>query len=139
MKVLNTLLTFLVLSASFCDGYRILAIFPHKLRSHRGVLEPLGKALARKGHQVDVISNYILKEPFPNYTNIIDLPVPKSYPRMDYQVITNPAGDEEWLIEMNKDMCELLGHPKVAELIKKPPTNPPYDFIIVHVSLLFYI
>lgn len=134
MSMLGTVLVFFLVSASFCNGYRILAIFPHKMPSHRGVLEPLAKALAKKGHQVDVISNYVLKEPFPNYTNVVDLPVPKTSPSEDYQVITDPDEDEKWLIEMNKDMCELLGHPGVAELIKNPPTDPPYDLLIVHVS-----
>lgn len=123
-----------MLGVSLCESYRILAIFPYSLRSHRGVLEPMAKALAKKGHQVDVISNYVQDKPFPNYKNIVELPTPKDPIVMDYATITNRELDDEWLNFVNSKMCDLLGHPEISKIIKSPPTDPPYDFLLVHVS-----
>lgn len=51
-------------------GYKILGIFPHSGKSHFDVFEPLMKALARKGHEVTVISHFPLEEPPKNYKDV---------------------------------------------------------------------
>ncbi|EFA02977.2 UDP-glycosyltransferase UGT5 isoform X3 [Tribolium castaneum] len=51
-------------------SYKILALFPHPGKSHVDVFLPLTKALARKGHEVTVISHFPLKTPQINYTDV---------------------------------------------------------------------
>lgn len=45
-----------------CDGYRILGIFPLNGRSHMMMFEQLMKGLAKRGHQVDVVSTFPQKK-----------------------------------------------------------------------------
>lgn len=35
------------------------------------------------------------------------------------------------------DICKNLGHPDVQQLIRNPPTNPPYDVVIFEVLFFF--
>lgn len=64
-------MTILVGSFSESFGYRILGIFPLHVRSHMMMFEQLIKGLARRGHQVDVISSFPQIKPYPNYTDIV--------------------------------------------------------------------
>ncbi|KAK1135223.1 hypothetical protein K0M31_007994 [Melipona bicolor] len=52
------------------DGARILALFPHRTKSHYNVFEPLLKKLAEKGHQVVSVSSFPQKRPLANFTDI---------------------------------------------------------------------
>ncbi|KAJ8676537.1 hypothetical protein QAD02_012324 [Eretmocerus hayati] len=131
MKGISVLFLFVTFGTSWCTSYRILAIFPHSLRSHKNVLEPMVKALVQRGHKVDIISSYFTNQ-FSNFTNIIDLPRPDTPPSMDYKTISAPNREVGWLDVINRKMCDLLGHPRIAKLIQKPPNNPPYDLILVH-------
>uniref|UniRef100_A0A1B6DGT0 UDP-glucuronosyltransferase n=1 Tax=Clastoptera arizonana TaxID=38151 RepID=A0A1B6DGT0_9HEMI len=49
---------------------RILAIFPFAGKSHFFTFEPLISELARRGHDVTVVSNFPRKTPSPNYTDV---------------------------------------------------------------------
>lgn len=57
------------LCAAACP-YSILGIFPHNGKSHFDVFEPLMKELARRGHNVTVISHFPQKTPPGNYEDV---------------------------------------------------------------------
>lgn len=60
----------LFLLSSSVHSLNILALFPYGGKSHVDVFLPLTKALAKKGHQITVISHFPLKTPMANYTDI---------------------------------------------------------------------
>lgn len=119
---------------SLNDGYRILAIFPFHGKSHMGVLEQTAKALAKQGHQVDVISHFPLQEPFPNYTDIIALPKTGTQASIDFKTLSSVEGTTNWIYEKMRNICEYLGVLEVQELIQNQRKNVTYDLVLVHVS-----
>lgn len=68
MKLFTSLV--IVLTFCFAEGYNILAIFPYQGRSHNIMFEPLMKGLARAGHNVDVVSHFVPKDPPPGFNHI---------------------------------------------------------------------
>lgn len=125
---------------SMCYGYRILCVFPFEGKSHFVMYEQVMKALARKGHQVDVISAFPRDKSFPNYTDIVEIPVPIS--------ITNNLTFDMLISKMmsatlgytiptvaGNPLCHHLGHPVVQKLVHDPPKNPPYDLVIIEVRV----
>ncbi|XP_065219027.1 UDP-glycosyltransferase UGT5-like isoform X30 [Planococcus citri] len=64
------LIALLISLLNLCGGARILGVFPHHGLSHFMMFEPLMLELARKGHQVVVISKYPHKENVPNYEHV---------------------------------------------------------------------
>lgn len=132
---INFLLSFgFLLSVSLCSGYRILAIFPMNGRSHFKVLEQIAKALAEKGHQVDVVSTFKQQHYFPNYTDIVTLKmdiVQSGFPFNEFSSRSNAIKVGHFV---SRKMCHGLGDPELMKIIKNPPNNPPYDLLMVHVS-----
>ncbi|XP_011266198.2 UDP-glucuronosyltransferase 1-9 [Camponotus floridanus] len=116
------------------DGYRILGMFPLHGKSHWIMQEELMKALAKRGHQVDVVTHFPLKKPILNYTSIS---LAGSMP----QVVNNLTATEVKSFSATSmtsltymcgtQICQLMDHPKIQELIKNPPQDPPYDLIIM--------
>lgn len=120
------------------DGARILAILPTNMLSHFAIFQEVTKSLADRGHQVDVVSHFPQKKRYPNYTDVVNLAGTMSTNQnnmtLDYldNFSENPA---KFLINFYGDqVCALLEQPGLQELIKNPPTNPPYDLVIVEVS-----
>jgi len=95
------------------------------------------KGLARRGHQVDVITHFPLKKPIPNYTEVINLA--GSMPAVMNNVNATQVGQWKtsgmYLIAhfAGTILCELLNDPKLRDFIKNPPRDPPYDILIVEV------
>ncbi|XP_011644491.1 UDP-glucuronosyltransferase 2B31-like [Pogonomyrmex barbatus] len=120
---------------SICHGYRLLGLFPFQGKSHFVMFEQLMKGLARKGHQVDVVSTFPLKKPYPNYTDIVTLPMPVqlvnniSYDVMQQLLGSNPVYAVATL--GGNDLCTYLGYPSIQELAR--PKNPPYDAVLIEV------
>lgn len=56
---------------SVSSAYRILGVLPIAAKSHYIFFELLMKTLAKRGHQVDVISHYTQKNSIKNYKDII--------------------------------------------------------------------
>ncbi|XP_043467689.1 UDP-glucosyltransferase 2-like [Leptopilina heterotoma] len=116
------------------NGYRILAIFPYNARSHNNVFEGVTKALARNGHQIDVVSHFELKKPLKNYNTIINLEGTRDnlVNNFTIQINEDPIDDQfrEVVEKYGNEVCELLGLPELQNLIKNPPQNPPYDLFI---------
>lgn len=93
------------------------------------------KALAKRGHRVDVVTVFPQKKPYPNYMDIvIPPPLPKMVNNMTYDYFTNIPRNEEVQFFAEKggnNVCEKgLAHPNIQKLIKNPPTDPPYDVVI---------
>lgn len=135
MLLLSILLAILTCD-QVIDGYRILGIFPLNGKSHWIMQEELMKALAKRGHQVDVVTHFPLKKPIPNYTDIslagsmptvvnnITAAEIKSFSALSMASLTHMCGTL---------VCQLMDHPKIQELIKNPPQDPPYDLVIMEV------
>jgi glucuronosyltransferase len=118
------------------NGYRILGVFPLHGKSHWIMQEALMKNLAKRGHQVDVVTHFPLEEPIPNYTDISlkgSLPqVMNNVTALEIKNFSNPTLTISHLVEMaGNTVCNLMSHPKIQELIKNPPQDPPYDIVII--------
>ncbi|XP_018055638.1 PREDICTED: UDP-glucuronosyltransferase 2B19-like isoform X1 [Atta colombica] len=125
----------LLFCLSICHGYRLLGIFPFHGKSHFVMVEQLMKGLARKGHQVDVISKFPLKKPYPNYTDIVILPTDvhlvnnMTYETMQQLITSNPINAvSTW---GGNELCKFLGNPEIKELSKSK--DPPYDAVFIEV------
>lgn len=135
MRLLGLICLWTILSS--CQGYRILGVFPFSGKSHFMMFESLMKALAKKGHQVDVISTFPLKKPYPNYKDTIVLPVPRqfmnnlTFDNMNEMLSTSTSHAVATLA--GNEVCMSLSDPRIQELVKNPPKDPPYDVILVEV------
>lgn len=117
---------------------RILGVFAHNGRSHFLMNEQLLKGLAKRGHQVDVVSHFPLKKPFPNYNQIIDLTgtIPYLENNLTYGSIrasVSASGIPFLAATSGGVLCDLMDQPRFRELIENPPTDPPYDLVIVNI------
>ncbi|XP_066150307.1 UDP-glucosyltransferase 2-like [Euwallacea fornicatus] len=70
MTMLHTIL-FSIFLSKLCSGANILAIFPLPGFSHFVMFAPLMEELARRGHNVDVVSFFPLKNPIDGYNDMI--------------------------------------------------------------------
>ncbi|XP_076243342.1 uncharacterized protein LOC143184768 [Calliopsis andreniformis] len=135
MRVLRVIL--LCVALSVCQGYRILGVFPFQGKSHFIMFEHLMKGLARKGHQVDVISTFPLKKPHPNYTDLITIKTPVQFiNNMTYDGMHAMVGKSvayAVATMAGNDICEHLAHPEMQELLRNPPKDPPYDVILIEI------
>ena len=125
------------LCSDFCEGSRILGVFPLNVRSHFMMFEALLKGLARKGHQVDVVGVFPLKEPYPNYTDIYLLPTnTRMVNNMTFEYIRQWSNFVTYLTatEFGNKLCDGLENPNLQKLIKNPPKHPPYDLLITEVK-----
>ncbi|XP_014485662.1 PREDICTED: UDP-glucuronosyltransferase 1-10-like [Dinoponera quadriceps] len=136
MRLLSVMVPWL-LCLSTCDSYRFLGVFPFHGKSHFVMFEALLKGLARKGHQVDVISTFPLKKPYPNYNDIVKLQAPMqlmnnlTYEMMN-KLITSDVVNAVATMGGN-NLCEYLGKPEILELVRNPPKDPPYDAVLLEV------
>ncbi|XP_017795600.1 PREDICTED: UDP-glucuronosyltransferase 2B30-like [Habropoda laboriosa] len=135
MKLLSIVLLCTILSV--CHGYRILGVFPFNGKSHFMMFEQLMKALAKRGHQVDVISSFPLKKPYPNYNDTIVLKAPREFMNnMTYEDVTIVFKDSPAFVVATlagNAVCEHLNDPGIQDLIHNPPKNPPYDVIVMEI------
>lgn len=135
MRLLALICLWTILST--CQGYRILGLFPFPGKSHFVMFEHLMKALAKKGHQVDVISTFPLKKPYPNYKDIIVLPTKRqfmnnmSFTDMNTMIGSSPSRAIATIA--GNEICECLSEPSVQEFLKNPPNDPPYDAVLLEV------
>ncbi|XP_043268662.1 UDP-glucosyltransferase 2-like [Venturia canescens] len=114
-------------------GARILGLFPLQGKSHFVMCETLMRALAARGHQVDVVSHFPLKNPPPNYRDIsLAGTLPNVVNNVTYEESQRfGSGTLKTLFEVGgTNVCNLLATPKLRDLIENPPTDPPYDLVI---------
>ncbi|KAJ8679930.1 hypothetical protein QAD02_015717 [Eretmocerus hayati] len=134
MEYIFALFVCLSLVISLSSAYRILAIFPVTGRSHFNVLEPIVKGLVEKGHKVDVISKFPLEKPSASDTDTFTSPIIHSRKSFHYEHLRSRFYSIEFLHEYLKSICENLGDPQLLEIIRNPPSDPPYDALIIRVA-----
>lgn len=120
------------------ESLRILAVLPINSRSHFNMFESLTRALAAKGHQIDVYSQFPLKKPVPNYKDYsLEGSLPIFQNNMSYsQAISFQFLNIKAVLDaVGHPMCEILNHALFQNLIKNPPRDPPYDLVIVEAFL----
>lgn len=134
----NISLTILLSLCTIGNCYRILGIFPLNSKSHFTVFEGLMKSLADRGHQVDVVSSFPLKQSYDNYHDIIQLPQTSSSltNNVTYVDIHKKIGTVLGMVktERGNDVCQALGNSDLMKIIKNPPKDVPYDVVITEVS-----
>ena len=125
------------------DAARILGIFPLPAKSHSVMTEALMRGLAARGHQVDVLTPFPVKNPPPNYR---DISLAGVVPVMTNNLTLTEAekftsGTLRQMIYMaGYSMCKILDSPLIRDIIENPPTDPPYDLVIYEVSnIIFHI
>lgn len=127
---------------SVCSAYRILGVFPFNAKSHNIVFEALMKGLAKRGHQVDVVTHFPLKNPVKNYNDIINLDGSMENLVNNYTIefVSKITGNVVDILATSygNRVCHFMGFEKMQKLIKNPPTNPPYDLVITEVSYLLH-
>lgn len=131
-----SILTVVISNSEISDGYRILGLFPLHGKSHFVMCEQLMKTLARKGHHVDVVSHFPLKESIPNYHDLsIKGSLHNVVNNVTFEQFTKfgPGGFNEFIDMAGNQICKLLSHPVISNIIKNPPKDPPYDLVIVEV------
>ncbi|XP_053982305.1 UDP-glycosyltransferase UGT5-like isoform X2 [Hylaeus volcanicus] len=135
MKLLTTI--GLLVTISMCHGYRILGLYPFPGKSHFVMFEPMMKGLVKRGHQMDVISPFPLKKPFPNYTDLVTLEGIRQFMNnMTYSEAMSlrnlPVSTSVATLAGN-DVCDYLKDPRIRKLARNPPKDPPYDLVIVEI------
>ncbi|XP_043467687.1 UDP-glycosyltransferase UGT5-like [Leptopilina heterotoma] len=121
------------------NTYRILGVFPFGSRSHNNVFESITKALARHGHQVDVISHYDLKTPIKNYTRIISLEgifkkISNSWDANQAKQVANTEIVDLIVRDCGNKLCDLLGLKGIEKFLKNLPNDPAYDLVITEAA-----
>jgi len=136
MQILSVIFPWLFY-LSVCHGYRLLGLFPFQGKSHFVMFEHLMKGLAKKGHQIDIVSTFPLKKPYPNYTDIVKLPIAMHLVNnMTFEVMQHLLGTTPtYTISTlgGNELCKLLGNPAIKELSQ--PKNPPYDAVFIEVYI----
>ena len=132
-----TLFLFILIVFDQSYAYRILGIFPLNSRSHEMMFEALMKGLAKRGHQVDVITHFSIKNPPPNYNLLVNLSgtmetLVNSFTIDFVQGIADEVGYHVATTYGNR-LCHLMGLKEVQEVIHNPPSDPPYDVLITEV------
>ncbi|XP_044733441.1 UDP-glycosyltransferase UGT5-like [Chrysoperla carnea] len=71
MSIFHMILTFAIaMIITSINGYNILGVFPHAAQSHFNIFGSLMEQLAKRGHNVTVISYFPRKDVLPNYHDI---------------------------------------------------------------------
>ncbi|XP_003700629.2 UDP-glucosyltransferase 2 [Megachile rotundata] len=138
MRLLLTVLAAVLTFGQSTEGLRILGLFPLNGRSHWIMGERLLTSLAERGHTVDVVTHFTVKEPPANYTEIslegtiesvvnkLELSHVVEFNNQNFELLTRMVGDQ---------ICKLMEYPKLKQLIDNPPKDPPYDLVIVEMFL----
>lgn len=129
----------IVITNSETNEARILGIFPLNWKSYFVMCELLMKTLAKKGHQVDVISHFPLERPFPNYKDFsVEGTLPNIQNNMTYKTFQSLSGFslKEFIDSTGNAICKLIKHPVINNIIQNPPNDHPYDLVIVEVRCI---
>lgn len=133
MKICLFLLLTLLAFEQDASGYRILGVFPVPGKSHWLMMEQIMIGLARRGHQVDVVSHFPREKPLPNYTDIsLAGTAPLATNRITAKEVQSfsSASVRNLTHMVGVKVCELLQLPQFQKIIKDPPKDPPYDLVI---------
>ncbi|GLH07820.1 UDP-glucuronosyltransferase, partial [Gryllus bimaculatus] len=128
-------------------GGRVLALFQLNHHSHFAMFETLMKALAAKGHQVDVLSHFPQKTPLPNYRDLSvkgALPDPHNTVSVQNALsYSNSLASLNFFWVQNLEMCEevgsyVVGDRSTEQLLRRHfgPTLPSLAELQRNVSLV---
>ncbi|XP_067012283.1 UDP-glucosyltransferase 2 [Anabrus simplex] len=129
---------FVVLAVSVGNCARILMLAPVPSKSHLISFSALTKELARRGHQVTVVSGFPIKPPIANYT---DITIDSSFPEnvmpnlftMNEEKFTLRIFTMMW--DVGLQICErALKHPNVQSLIEDKVSQ--FDLVILAPCLI---
>lgn len=119
------------------ESANILAVVPFNGRSHHIVIEPLLKGLAKRGHQVTVVSAFPQKKPVANFT---DIDVSKLTPTV-VNGFTLDLIKDKWntpsqccqsIFEIGLELCEnFFADKKLQSLLLN--TTSKYDLVITEI------
>ncbi|KAG8034237.1 hypothetical protein G9C98_001321 [Cotesia typhae] len=118
-------------------SYRILVVLPFPGLSHMQFHLQMSKGLARHGHQIDVVSFFPQKKPYPNYTDLVfPISLPKLVNNMTYEFFQENFRNQDqvyyYVDSLGNALCQGLETEVVKELISRQP-NPPYNLLIVEI------
>lgn len=135
MKFVTSLVILAAMLISVSSAYRILAVFPMNTKSHFVIFESLLKALAKRGHQVDVVSHFPRKNPIKNYNDIISFKGMMKSPvnSMTVQRATNLDFVTRAGTDYGNFICDFMANEEFQKLVKNPPKDPPYDLVLTQV------
>ncbi|XP_043467651.1 uncharacterized protein LOC122501928 [Leptopilina heterotoma] len=92
------------------------------------------RGLAKRGHQVDAVTHFEMKNSPKNYQTIINLSGTRRNVVNNFTIdfATQLGDDLVPLISVfyGNELCELLAHKDIQRLVKNPPNDPPYDILI---------
>lgn len=129
-------LTIFVYFSTLVHSYNILGLFPHPGKSHIDVFLPLMKSLARKGHNITMISHFPLEHHQQNY---VDIDLNDGNAQLLLNVINvNEIRDFRWskyavplqLLNFSKISCTDGFKSYNLQNFLKSTTTPKYDIII---------
>lgn len=113
-------------------GARILVLFPHQVKSHYIVFEPLLKKLAENGHQVVSVNFFPQKTPLPNFT---DIDISSSLPSLvGTKIMSNSFKASKWevlrgVLSHGAPSCDpVLNHPALKKLLR---SKEKFDVCII--------
>lgn len=135
----QTILFFIAAILAVCNAYRILGVFPFNMKSHDIIMESVMKALAKNGHQVDVITHFPQKKPIKNYNDIISLEgsLDKLVSNLTVDSVAQIKGNmvTKIAVPYGNRLCHLMALREFQDLIKNPPKDPSYDLVVTEVHL----
>ncbi|CAG9861072.1 unnamed protein product [Phyllotreta striolata] len=135
LKILKLVFSILILS-SYGECYKYLGVFPIPIKSHMMVFSGVLRELARKGHEVTVVSVFPEENAPDNYRNI-DLSgyLPKLIEFVNISTSTKESRFTKYtesmkLFGMADIMCEALASRPYQKLLKE---NGTFDAIITEI------
>lgn len=121
-------------------AYRVLGIFPLNGRSHEMMFEALMKGLAKRGHQVDVITHFPTKNPPVNYRTLVNLSgtMENLVNSFSIDFVLGMADEVGFHVATayGNRLCDLMNLKEIQEVIHNPPSNPPYDVLVTEVNII---
>ena len=137
LKLSFFLLSIFALNFGAINGYKILGLFPLNVKSHFLMFESVMKGLAKRGHQVVVVSHFPLEKSLNNYTDLSLKGSTHSWtnnvPYQELQKFLHHTWIRSILLIDANNFCDVLGHPVIQNLMKNIPENGPYDFLVTEV------
>lgn len=125
-----------LLLASWCTSGvgagKVLALFPLHAKSHYAFFKPMLHELAIRGHSVDVVGHFPLKDPPPGFRDLSisgSLPAVVNNFTVSHALSIGKLGNALYFFwDINLDVCETtIQHPVLQQLLL---SNATYDMVV---------
>ncbi|XP_017768995.1 PREDICTED: UDP-glucuronosyltransferase 1-7C-like isoform X3 [Nicrophorus vespilloides] len=118
---------------SLVDSYKILGLFPYPGKSHYDVFHPIMEELARKGHEVTILTHFPPKKAKPGFSYVsLEASSNKTKDVVDLSSIPNlrivKYATPFVLSSIGWETCRNLRHPNVKKLLE---SDAKFDLILV--------